>query len=65
LCAIACRQAFSHRPTSARPPTHFADDMQAGFLGTGFHWSDVLVVGGWGLARLVVAARYFSWEPRV
>jgi ABC-2 type transport system permease protein len=47
------------------PVKHFADGMQAGFLGTGFHWSDVLIVGVWGLAGLVVAARYFSWEPRI
>lgn len=47
------------------PVRHFADGMQAGFLGTAFRWSDVLVVGGWGLAGLLLAVRYFSWEPRV
>jgi hypothetical protein len=26
------------------PVKHFADGMQAGFLGTAFHWTDVLVV---------------------
>jgi ABC-2 type transport system permease protein len=46
------------------PVKHFADGMQAGFIGTAFHWSDVLVVAGWGLAGLLLAARYFSWEPR-
>jgi ABC-2 type transport system permease protein len=46
------------------PVKHFADGMQAGFLGTAFHWSDVLVVAGWGLAGLLLAARFFSWEPR-
>lgn len=45
------------------PVKHFADGMQAGFLGTSFHWTDVLVVAAWGLAGLLLAARYFSWEP--
>ncbi len=47
------------------PVKHFADGMQAGFLGTTFHWSDVLVVAAWGVAGLVLATRYFSWEPRI
>jgi ABC-2 type transport system permease protein len=46
------------------PVKHFADGMQASFLGTTFHWSDVLVVGVWGLAGLMLAVRYFDWEPR-
>ena len=46
------------------PVKHFADGMQAGFLGTSFHWSDVLVVAAWGLAGLLLASRFFSWEPR-
>jgi ABC-2 type transport system permease protein len=46
------------------PVKHFADGMQAGFLGTPFHWSDVLVVAVWGLAGLLLATRFFSWEPR-
>lgn len=46
------------------PVKHFADGLQAGFLGTSFNWSDVLIVAVWGLAGLVAAARFFSWEPR-
>jgi hypothetical protein len=46
------------------PVKHFADGMQAGFLGTAFHWTDVLVVAAWGLAGPVLAMRFFSWEPR-
>jgi ABC-2 type transport system permease protein len=46
------------------PVRHLVDSMNAGFLGTPFHWSDVLVVGLWGLAGLVLASRFFSWEPR-
>ena len=37
---------------------------QPGFLGTAFHWSDVMVVAAWGLAGLLLATRFFSWEPR-
>jgi hypothetical protein len=46
------------------PVWHFALGMQAGFLGTAFHWADVLVVAVWGLAGLLLSVRYFSWEPR-
>lgn len=46
------------------PVKHFADGMQAGYLGTHFRWSDVLVVGLWGLGGLLAATRFFSWEPR-
>ncbi len=46
------------------PVWHFARGMQAGFLGTAFHWSDVLIVALWGLGGLLIAARFFSWEPR-
>ncbi len=46
------------------PVKHFADGMQAGFVGTTFHWNDVLVVGLWGVVGLVIALRRFSWEPR-
>ena len=46
------------------PVQHFAAGMQAGFLGTPFHWSDVLVVAVWGVVGLVLGIRFFSWEPR-
>ncbi len=46
------------------PIRHFAVAMQAGFLGTTFHWSDVLVVAAWGIGGLLIAMRYFRWEPR-
>ena len=47
------------------PVKHFADGMQTGFIGLPFRWSDVLIVAAWGVAGLLLAARYFSWEPRV
>lgn len=47
------------------PVKHFADGMQAGFIGVPFHWTDVLVVAAWGLIGATLAVRYFSFEPRV
>lgn len=46
------------------PVKHFADGMQAGFLGNPFSWTDVLVVAGWGVLGLLVSLRFFTWEPR-
>ena len=49
------------------PVKHFADAMRAGFYGPPqfeFLWRDVLVVAIWGIAGLVLAVRFFSWEPR-
>lgn len=46
------------------PIRHFVIAMNAAFLGTPFSWSDVAYVALWGIAGLLLAARYFSWEPR-
>ncbi len=46
------------------PIRHFVDAMYAAFLGTPFEWSDVLFVAAWGVAGLLLASRFFSWEPR-
>jgi ABC-2 type transport system permease protein len=46
------------------PVKHFTDGIQAGFLGTTFHWTDVLIVAAWGTAAILLATHYFSWEPR-
>ncbi len=59
------------------PVRHFFEAMSSAFLGnvtkmtpTGavrvfpFDWSDLLIVAAWGIVGLVLAARYFSWEPR-
>ena len=46
------------------PIRHFVDAMNAGFLGTPFLWTDVLFVAAWGLVAIVLAVRFFSWEPR-
>jgi ABC-2 type transport system permease protein len=46
------------------PIRHFAVGMQAGFLGTPFAWSDVAIVAAWGIAGLLLAIRFFRWEPQ-
>ena len=46
------------------PVRHFALSMQAGILGTPFSWTDVLVVAAWGVGGMLVAIRFFHWEPR-
>ena len=55
------------------PVKHFADAMLASFLGNvtadgarvfPFDWSDILVIAAWGVAGLILASRFFSWEPR-
>jgi ABC-2 type transport system permease protein len=46
------------------PVRHFVSGMLAGFVGTPFDWVDVLVVAAWGLAGLLFAIRFFTWEPR-
>jgi ABC-2 type transport system permease protein len=50
------------------PVRHFADALLGVYNpatgGAGFAWGDLLVVGLWGVGGLVVALRYFSWEPR-
>ena len=46
------------------PVRHFLSGMQAGFLGGPFSWTDVLAVAAWGLAGLLLAIRFFRWEPR-
>ena len=54
------------------PVKHFMAAIQGGFLANipnssaafPFHWSDVLFIALWGIAGLLLALRFFSWEPR-
>jgi ABC-2 type transport system permease protein len=59
------------------PVKHFADAMRSAYLSKVtistpggpvhpfvFHWSDLVVIALWGVVGLVLAARFFSWEPR-
>ena len=32
--------------------------------GTGIEWDELAVVAAWGVAGLILAARFFTWEPR-
>jgi ABC-2 type transport system permease protein len=45
------------------PVRHFVLSMEAGFIGTAFSWTDVLIVAAWGIGGMLVAVRFFSWEP--
>jgi ABC-2 type transport system permease protein len=48
------------------PVKHFAEATLGSFYGSPlpFEWKDVLIVAAWGVVGLVLAVRYFSWEPR-
>jgi ABC-2 type transport system permease protein len=49
------------------PIYHFAHAMLAAFFlptGNGFEGKDLLIMGLWGVAGVVLALRFFSWEPR-
>jgi ABC-2 type transport system permease protein len=50
------------------PIKHFLDAMFESFLPppgnpSGFLWSSILVIALWGIAGLVIAIRFFRWEP--
>lgn len=50
------------------PIRHFADAMLNSYFqltGSGLEVDDLLVIGAWGLAGVIVAVRFFDWEPRV
>jgi ABC-2 type transport system permease protein len=48
------------------PVKHFAKAFTGAYYGAPFpfDWSDIAVIAAWGLGGLVVATRFFSWEPR-
>ena len=50
------------------PVKHLSDAMRATFNpfepGSGFEWGDLTGLLIWGIVGAVIAARYFSWEPR-
>jgi len=50
------------------PVKHLSTAMQTAFnpftTGSGFEWGDLAVISLWGVAGLVLAVRFFSWEPR-
>lgn len=52
----------------ALPVKHLSEAMQRAFspfaAGGGFEWGNLAVLLGWGLAGVLLAARFLSWEPR-
>jgi ABC-2 type transport system permease protein len=50
------------------PIRRFADAMLGIYnpssTGNGFYWTDLAVIAAWGLGGLILALRFFSWEPR-
>ena len=50
------------------PIRHFADALLGVYdpsrAGPAFAWGDLAVLAAWGVAGLLVALRFFSWEPR-
>lgn len=49
------------------PVRHFADSLVGSFFqlsGSGFYTNDLLILAAWGVVGMVVALRFFGWEPR-
>lgn len=49
------------------PVYHFAKAMESAYFsvsGSGFEGGHLLILGAWGLAGVVLAVLFFSWEPR-
>jgi len=50
------------------PVRHFADALINSFFqlsGSGLRTNDLLVIGAWGIAGVLLGARFFQWEPRI
>jgi ABC-2 type transport system permease protein len=49
------------------PVYHFSEAVKSAFFaptGSGFEPTHLLILGGWGLAGVILAVLFFSWEPR-
>ena len=50
------------------PLKHFVNAVADGFnpylTGTGLYWDHLAVMAAWGVGGVVVALRFFTWEPR-
>jgi ABC-2 type transport system permease protein len=49
------------------PIRHFADSLVQSFFqlsGNGLQTNDLLVIGAWGVAGVLISIRFFGWEPR-
>ncbi len=51
------------------PLAHLATGLQTvlspSTTGWGLSWENIAILAGWGIAGLIVSARYFRWEPRI
>lgn len=60
--------SWLEKVTGIFPIKHFSDAMLAPFNpfaeGDSIEWSDLAVIAAWGVFGLVIAVRYFTWEPR-
>jgi ABC-2 type transport system permease protein len=64
--------AWIRTVASIFPVKHFMDAITGGYLANvanaekvfPFHWGDVAFIAVWGIGGLILAARFFSWEPR-
>jgi ABC-2 type transport system permease protein len=50
------------------PVKHLSDAMQTAFnpftAGSGFEWGDLAIIAAWGAVGMILALRFFTWEPR-
>jgi ABC-2 type transport system permease protein len=53
-----------HVPHSCTPAQALRSGCFSDIPAFHFHWIDLVVIAAWGLAGLVLASRFFSWEPR-
>lgn len=58
--------AWLTRLADVFPIKHYADAIFASFLGSGSGWrgTDLLIVAAWGVGGLLLALKFFTWEPR-
>ncbi len=53
---------------NAFPVLHFSDALQAAYnpfeTGPAFEWVHLAVIAAWGVVGMVLALRFFTWEPR-
>jgi len=64
---IECTTAWYVKLAEVFPVYHFAQAMQKAYFsptGNGFSWGHLLVLSLWGVAGVVLAVLFFSWEPR-
>ena len=50
------------------PLSHISEALQTAFnpfeVGSGFEWTHLAVIAAWGVVGMLLALRFFTWEPR-